>query len=149
MEHFKNMTIEELMKLLVKLTRENETQASECNKSISFLSKSEQPIAAIKEKMIELHEQVENLINENKKFVSLFRELMDFNKFFNANLELVEDDGDTNDEELDNEMHVQNAMIELETMNQNELSRLLEQYIAEEKYEECVKIKALIEKTSV
>ncbi|NJO93133.1 MAG: hypothetical protein HC831_32370 [Chloroflexia bacterium] len=147
MEHFKNMTIEELMKLLVKLTRENEIQATECNKSITFLSKSEQPITEVKEKIKELHEQVRNLIGENKKFVKLFRELMDFNKFFDTNLEFVEDD-DASIEELDTDIDFQNALLDLEAMNYKELNRLLEQYIAEEKYEECVKIKKLIEKTS-
>jgi protein-arginine kinase activator protein McsA len=148
MEQFKNMTIDELMQLLVKLTRENEIQASECNKSITFLSKSDQPIAEVKERIMELHEQVQNLINENKKFVSLFKGLMNFNKFFNANLEFVNED-EVKEEELNSDIHFQNAMIDLEAMNLNELNKLLEQCIAEEKYEDCAKIKALIEKSSV
>ena len=147
MEQFKNLTIEELMELLIKLTRDNEIQAKEYNKSISSISKSKQSVSKTEEEIKELYQQILELVNENKKFVALFKELMDFSKYYNANILHQEINDGFNLEDI--QIHLQaNDLKDLESMNQQELNELLEQYIADEKYEECVKIKELIDKAA-
>lgn len=149
MQEFKKLTIEEFMKLLIKLTRENQAKANEYNQSISLISKSEQGEMDSGKRIKELRVLIQELILENKNFVSLFKELISFGKFFDENLEIVEEtDNQSKENKKKEDTIIQDFELELASKNQDELNKLLERYIAEEKYEECARIKSLIEKAS-
>jgi hypothetical protein len=148
MKQFKQLTVDELMKLLIDLARENESQAKEYNNSITLLSKSELSISEKRKKINELHNLVRDLVNENRSFVSLFKGLGDFYKFFNDRVEHSDEAGEAELEAVEMDISEEEIMQNMAEKNHEELNMLMERYIAEENYEECAKIKELIEKTA-
>lgn len=146
MSDFRKLSIDELMKLLKSFTKKNNENIKRNNNLITDFSNNTEINEEIKNAVRRLYSNNKDLIEENKGFIKLYNDLVEFNGYlidqFGLNKESINEFSELLKltEEQDD--------LDLGTKTLEELEELLQVYIAEEKYEECRMVKLLIDNYS-
>lgn len=146
MSDFRKLSIDELMKLLKSFTKKNNENIKRNNNLITDFSNNTEINEEIKNAVRRLYSNNKDLIEENKGFIKLYNDLVEFNGYlidqFGLNKESINEFSELLKltEEQDD--------LDLGTKTLEELEELLQVYIAEEKYEECRMVQLLIDNYS-
>lgn len=147
MSDLRKLSVEELMKLLKSFTKKNIQNIESNNKLIKEFSKGSKLNEGVKNTIRLLYSNNRGLIEENKNFISLYNNLVEFNTYLIDQFRISDENISGFSDIL--KLTAEQDDLDLATKSLDELQELLQKYIAEEKYEECRMVKLLIEKNSI
>lgn len=147
MSDLRKLSVEELMKLLKSFTKKNIQNIESNNKLIKEFSKGSKLNDGVKNTIRLLYSNNRGLIEENKNFISLYNNLVEFNTYLIDQFRISDENISGFSDIL--KLTEEQDDLDLATKSLDELQELLQKYIAEEKYEECRMVKLLIEKNSI
>lgn len=146
MSDFRKLNVEEMMKLLKSFTKKNNENIKRNNKLITEFSQSSTLKEGVKNTIRRLYAINKDLIEENKSFIKLYNDLVEFNSYLIAQVGSNKDKPNILTELL--KLTQEQDDLDIGTKSLEELEELLQVYIAEEKYEECRMVQLLIDNYS-
>ncbi|MBI9067276.1 MAG: hypothetical protein JEZ09_08285 [Salinivirgaceae bacterium] len=157
MKQFKNMTIGEFLEFLGDSIKENITIIEKNETIVKEISQNELAIIDVQSQKMELVRINEKITSEKQDIVALFNDIIDFYKKNEKKLMSTIENKNSNhiknlnkylgsNFSFESEFDEKKSKQENNTKSIDELNELLQEYIAEENYEECIEIQLLIEK---